>query len=308
MTEKILPKHMVINLEHESLIFDYMGNGITITDKSSIILYTNPAFTKITGYSKEEAKGGSPAILHSGRHDREFFKEMWKNIINQGFWEGEIWNRRKSGEIYPEYLTISKIPQGDGDDIVYIAIFSDISFLKKDIRKKLHLAFYDPLSELPNRNLFLDRVSQSIKKVKKESDEIIAVFYMDLDKFKSVNDTYGHLVGDLLLKAVGKRLAAIVRPGDTIARVGGDEFTVLITTDVNKLSVDNFAQRIIDVMERPFMLEGHKIDISISIGMSFCPKDAETVDDLLNDADKAMYIAKKGGTKIASYDPAIKDK
>lgn len=301
MVEKVLPKHMLINLHHQPIIFDYINNGITITDKNSSILYTNPAFTKITGYSKEEAKGENPAILHSGRHDHQFYKDMWQKINSQGFWEGEIWNRRKSGELYPEYLTISKLSQGDESDFLYIAVFSDISYLKKDITKKLHLAFYDPLSELPNRSLFLDRVNQSIENAKNDSDKTIAIFYMDLDKFKHVNDTYGHCVGDELLKLVGKRLASIVRVGDTIARVGGDEFTALLTTTVDKLSVSHFAQRILDSIEKPFIIDSHKIDISISIGISFYPQDAHTVDDLLANADKAMYIAKKSGTKIVSY-------
>lgn len=304
MTE---PKHMLIDLDHSPLIFDYINNGITITDKNSSILYTNPTFTAITGYSKKEAKGENPAILHSGRHDKKFFEHMWQDIVAHGFWEGEIWNRRKSGEIYPEYLTISKLPQTDEDDFLYIAVFSDISFLKKDITKKLHLAFYDPLSELPNRNLFLDRVNQGIENAKNEPDKTIAIFYMDLDKFKHVNDTYGHCVGDQLLKLVGQRLSSIVRAGDTIARVGGDEFTALLTTVVDKLSVSHFAKRILDSIEKPFMIDGHKIDISISIGISFYPKDSHTVDELLINADKAMYVAKKSGTKIVSYDPTLKE-
>jgi len=270
MVEKDLHQHILINLEQEPIIFDYINNGITITDKNSSIIYTNPTFTKITGYSKEEAKGENPGILHSGRHKHDFFKEMWQKIMTNGFWEGEIWNRRKSGEIYPEYLTVSKIPQGDPDDFLYIAVFSDISYLKKDISKKLHLAFYDPLSELPNRNLFLDRVHQSIEDTKNDSD-IIAVFYMDLDKFKAVNDTYGHCVGDQLLKVVGKRLAAAVKSGDTIARVGGDEFTALLTTVVDEASAFHFAQRILNSIEKPFVIDGHTIHISISIGMSFFP-------------------------------------
>jgi diguanylate cyclase (GGDEF)-like protein/PAS domain S-box-containing protein len=306
MVEKSPQKHLLINLENHPIIFDYINNGIAITDKNSSILYTNPAFTKITGYSKEEAKDANPGILHSGRHDQQFFKDMWKSIINHGFWEGEIWNRRKSGEIYPEYLTISKIPQGTASDFVYIAVFSDISFLKRDISKKLHLAFYDPLSELPNRRLFLDRLSHQIRKENNDFKKAFAVFYMDLDKFKHVNDAYGHCVGDKLLKVVGKRLTSLVRTGDTIARVGGDEFTVLLTTLPDKISASHFAKRILDSIEKPFMIDGRKIDVSISIGISFYPEDAYTVEELLTTADKAMYIAKKSGTKIVSYDPTLK--
>lgn len=295
-------KFIFIDLKKTPIIFDYISNGVTITDMKSTILYTNPAFTRITGYSQEEAKGDNPGMLHSGRHDKKFYENMWEQIINQGFWEGEIWNRRKSGEIYPEYLTISKIPQKDENDFLYIAIFSDISFLKEDIDKKLHLAFFDPLTELPNRNLYLDRVRQSAENTRRTGGKSIAVFYMDLDKFKSVNDTYGHFVGDELLNFVGMRLSSIVRKGDTIARIGGDEFTVILTNIHDKQSASHFAERIIEAIEKPFIIEGHKIEISISIGISFYPDDTDNIDVLLTNADEAMYKAKKTGVKIMTHD------
>lgn len=295
-------KFIFIDLKQTPIIFDYINNGVTITDMKSTILYTNPAFTRITGYSQEEARGDNPGMLHSGRHDKKFYENMWEQIINQGFWEGEIWNRRKSGEIYPEYLTISTIPQEEGNDFLYIAIFSDISFLKKDIDKNLHLAFFDPLTELPNRSLYLDRIRQSAENTKRTTGKSIAVFYMDIDKFKSVNDTYGHYVGDELLNFVGMRLSSIVRKGDTIARIGGDEFTVILTNIHDKQSASHFAERIIEAIEKPFIIEGHKIEISISIGISFYPDDTDDIDVLLLNADKAMYKAKKTGAKIITHD------
>ncbi|MBX9786734.1 MAG: diguanylate cyclase [Alphaproteobacteria bacterium] len=295
-------KSIVIDLSQAPIIFDYINNGVTITDKISTILYTNSAFTRITGYSQEEAKGDNPGMLHSGRHDKKFYENMWAQIINQGFWEGEIWNRRKSGEIYPEYLTISKVPQENENEFLYIAIFSDITFLKEDIDKKLHLAFFDPLTKLPNRNLYLDRVRQSTENTKRTTGKLVAVFYMDLDKFKSVNDTYGHYVGDELLNFVGMRLSSIVRKGDTIARIGGDEFTVILTNIHDKQSASHFAERIIEAIERPFIIEGHKIEISISIGISFYPDDTDNIDVLLANADEAMYKAKKTGAKIITHD------
>lgn len=293
--------NLLINLESSPIIFDYISNGIVITDQHSTILYTNPTYTKITGYSKEEVLGKNPGILHSGRHGKSFYEDMWKEISKHGFWNGEIWNRRKSGEIYPEFLTISKINQVNTNNVLYIGIFADISFLKKDISKKLHLAFYDPLTELPNRVLYLDRVNKSLEGAKEGGKKTVVVFYMDLDKFKQVNDTYGHCVGDKLLKMVGERLAAITRAGDTIARIGGDEFAAILASNFDKQSVNDFSKRILHEIEKPFLIDGHDINISISIGISFYPDDAEDMEKLLIEADKAMYIAKKTGSKIEFY-------
>jgi diguanylate cyclase (GGDEF)-like protein/PAS domain S-box-containing protein len=281
-------------------IFDHVSNGVVITDQNSTILYTNPAFTRITGYSKQEAKGNNPGLLHSGKHDKKFYQDMWGQITKKGYWEGEIWNRRKSGEIYPEFLTISTVPQ-EKKKFYYVAIFSDISFLKEDSKKKLHLAFYDPLTKLPNRTLYLDRIKNIIEESKNNKKNKIAIFYMDLDKFKSVNDTYGHYVGDLLLHNIGKRLMSLVRAGDTIARIGGDEFTAILKIEDDTFSASDLAYRILENIEKPFIIEKHKIGISISIGYCFFPKDAKTIEELIKKADKAMYTAKKTGKKVVSY-------
>lgn len=293
---------ILIDLKNKPIVFDYVQNGVTITDKNSTIVYVNPAFSKITGYTKEEAIGKNPAILHSGRHKREFYEDMWKKVSEQGFWEGEIWNRKKSGDVYPEFLTISKVGQKNSADSHYIAVFSDISFLKKDVKKTFHLAFYDPLTNLPNRNLFHDRVNHAVQSAKGRGDKNLAFAYMDLDKFKQVNDTYGHYTGDMLLKLVGKRLADNIRSGDTIARMGGDEFTAILTSADNELSASHFAERVLQSIEKPFIIDEHDIRISISIGLSFFPKDGDNVEILLTRADKAMYTAKKTGKKIVTYD------
>jgi diguanylate cyclase (GGDEF)-like protein/PAS domain S-box-containing protein len=289
------------NISLASNIFNHVSNGVTITDENSIALYANPAFTRITGYTNNEIIGQNPGMLHSGRHDKLFYQHMWQQILNKGYWEGEIWNRRKNGEIYPEFLTISKIKKDNTEDFFYIAIFSDITFLKKDISKKLHLAFYDPLTELPNRNLYFDRVHHTIANLKE--NESLAIFYMDLDKFKLVNDTYGHCVGDELLKLVGLRLAKIVRTGDTIARIGGDEFTAILQDIKNKESVISFAKRILETIEEPFQIDDHLINISISIGINFYPNKLKNIETLLADADHAMYDAKKNGKKIVVFEP-----
>ncbi len=296
-----LHKNILINLEQLGIIFDYISNGITITDKNSVILYTNPAFTRITGYSKEEAQGENPGILHSGKHDKTFYVSMWQEVVTKGFWEGEIWNRRKSGEVYPEYLTISKLSLNKSEEFCYIAIFSDISYLEKDVEKKSNLAFYDPLTELPNKNLYLARFNHLLAELQDQTDPVITIFFMDLDKFKQVNDTYGHLVGDKLLKIVGQRLKSVLRSGDTIARIGGDEFTAILTTIADKTGASNFANRILQNMEKTVVIENHQINISISIGICFYPQDGTQIDALQNNADKAMYRAKKSGSKIEFY-------
>jgi diguanylate cyclase (GGDEF)-like protein/PAS domain S-box-containing protein len=307
MERALLTPRILINLDQAPIIFDYVSNGVTITDQHSSILYTNSAFTRITGYSKEEVKGENPGILHSGRHQKDFYKMMWDHITTEGFWEGEIWNRRKSGEIYPSLLTISKVPQEIMGEFVYIAIFADLSFLKEDIDQKLHLAFYDPLTGLPNRNLYLERFRNTVEAAKNNPRKNLAVFYMDLNKFKEVNDQYGHCVGDILLDMVGKRLSQIVRAGDTIARIGGDEFTAILTDIEDQAVAYRFAQRILESISQPFFIEGHTIEISISIGISFYPHDAKD-DNLLRKADKAMYRAKKSGDRIARYDSTLDEK
>lgn len=293
----------IIKLKDEKNVLDLVKNGIAITNTHSQILYINPAFTTITGYTKAEVLGQNPGMLHSGYHDKEFYKAMWDAIIKHGFWEGEIWNRRKSGEVYPEFLTISKIYQTDPDEYFYISIFSDITFLKSDIQKKYHLAFYDPLTELPNRNLFLERIEKIASQNKKDQHKKTSLFYMDLDGFKHVNDTFGHCVGDQLLKYVGKRLASITREEDTIARIGGDEFAAIISTDGNDKFIKEFSTRILNTIEKPFIIDNNVINISISIGISKYLDDADSIEVLVSNADKAMYSAKKNKSKIQFFDP-----
>ena len=298
----MIPNNILINLNSDQNIFDYVSNGITITDKHSKIIYINPAFSKITGYTREEIIGKNPGALHSGRHGKPFYDDMWQQITSKGFWNGEIWNRRKSGEIYPEFLTISKIQQDNSNNFFYVGIFADISFLKKDIARKLHLAFYDPLTELPNRASYLDRINKAMERKEANLESTFVIFYMDLDKFKQVNDTYGHCIGDKLLKQVGHRLTSVIRSGDTIARMGGDEFAAILTTDIDKQAATALAKRILNQIETPFLIDNHTLNISISIGIVFYLYDASNnLETLLSHADQAMYKAKKTGTKIEIY-------
>jgi diguanylate cyclase (GGDEF)-like protein/PAS domain S-box-containing protein len=291
-----------LNPNKHNNFLDHIQNGILTTNNKSEVIYVNPAFSRLCGYSAKELIGNNPGILHSGRHDKKFYEDMWKSIKEKGSWEGEIWNRRKTGEIYPIYLTISALSEVDEYKDHYVAVSTDISYLKKDIYQKLQLALYDPLTELPNRTLYHDRVTHAIDKGKIDPTLKHAIFFMDLDKFKQVNDTYGHLAGDHLLKLVGQRLSSIIRAGDTVARVGGDEFTVILNDIKDKASVELLAKRIVESIEQPFEVDGHSVNVSISIGISFYPDDSDKMDDLLSCADKAMYVAKRDKSKIEFFD------
>jgi two-component system, chemotaxis family, CheB/CheR fusion protein len=290
---------ITISLRHDIAVFDRIKNGIIITDENSIILYCNPGFTQITGYTSDEAVGENITILRSGRHNNNFYQQMQDKILREGFWEGEIWNRRKSGQIYPELLTISKLTQAKRN--YYIGVFSDITFLEEDVEKKLHLAFYDPLTELPNRHLYFDRARHALAQAEHSEKKPVTIAFMDLDNFKEINDQLGHDIGDKVLKIVGERLTSTVRANDTIARIGGDEFTAILNSSTDKTSATRFAKRIIDTIEQPFILEGHTIKISMSIGLSFYPTDSDNINELLKHADQAMYIAKRGPEKIVCY-------
>lgn len=282
-------------------VFEYIQNGILVTDRNSRIVYVNPAFTRISGYSSKEILGSKPGMLHSGRHDKAFYESMWASIQKKGFWEGEVWNRRKSGVIYPEFLTISSLSDLTGHISYYVGVFSDIYDLKIEMYKKLKLAFYDPLTELPNRILYHDRLENTLKDSGKEPRPCHAIFFMDLDKFKAVNDTFGHLAGDKLLREVGQRLSTVIRAGDTVARVGGDEFTAMLNNVKDKAYVEEVAKRMVDAVEKPFKIDGVEVKPDISIGISLYPYDATGTDELISLADKAMYNAKIHHSKIQYY-------
>lgn len=286
-------------------VFEHIENSVLVTNCESEIIYSNPAFTRSTGYTAEEVLGRNPDFLHSGRHEQQFFDDMWACIKKQGYWEGEIWNRKKSGEIFPEFLTISSLINEEKNLCNYVAIFSDITHLKQDMYKKLKHALYDPLTELPNRTLYHDRMQTALHSGKMDPTLKHAILFMDLDKFKQVNDTYGHLTGDRVLKLVGERLSSVLRFGDTVARIGGDEFTAILYGIKDKSDVDQLAKRMVEAIEKPFMVDGHEIHISISIGVSLYPADAHQIEDLLARADKAMYNAKKNQNKVQFFEKPV---
>lgn len=304
MQSIILPDDVINHLEYFYSVFEFIKNGITLTDKDSKILYVNPAFTKITGYAREEAIGNNPGMLRSGYHDETFYKDIWFNIRNKSFWEGEIWNRNKSGLVYPSLLTITALKNSQGIACNYLAIFSDITFLESEETEKTNLAFYDPLTRLPNRLALVEQFNKYVAQDKRKNynqknkgitNSKMAVLFFDLNKFKPVNDTYGHVVGDKLLKEVAKRTSDSIRDSDIIARFGGDEFICVITDIKTETDVEKCCQRLQDAFALPYDIDGNQIEVGASIGISIYPDEGTAFDTLVSKADKAMYYAKKQG-------------
>lgn len=282
--------------------------GMGITDTAGKILRVNRAFTRITGYSAEEAIGRGMNILKSGRHDASFYAAMWESISRTGSWEGEIWNRRKCGEIYPEYLTITRVKDTDGTVTHYVANMTDITLTKAAADEIKSLAFYDPLTLLPNRRLLSDRLHQALSSIMR-SGRSGALLFIDLDNFKALNDALGHDIGDLLLQQVAKRLGLCVREGDTVARLGGDEFVVMLE-DLSKDLIDAAEQtksvgnKILSTLNEPYQLAGHTYSNTPSIGATLFNNNLLTTDELLKQADIAMYQSKKAGrNRMYFFDP-----
>ncbi|HEY5790286.1 MAG TPA: EAL domain-containing protein [Gammaproteobacteria bacterium] len=275
-------------------VIDASQDGVVVTDADGVIEAVNPAFTRLTGYRAIEALGKTPAILKSGRHDKAFYAAMWHALRTGGHWQGEVWNRRKNGEIYPEWLTITTLVDEDGGERKYAGVFSDISERKENEERIRSLAYYDPLTALPNRRLFHDRLSVALPQMRRHGQRL-AVLFIDLDLFKRINDTLGHSIGDQVLMEMADRLRECVRDGDTVSRMGGDEFTV-IQPDIH--SADDalrLARRIVDSIRRPFAAGGRELYVTTSIGIALYPGDGETPEELIKNADTAMYRAKDLG-------------
>lgn len=285
-------------------------DAILITDANSNILRVNHAFTTITGYSSEEVVGKNPRLMSSGRQDKEFYAAMWRQILQVGSWAGEIWDRRKNGEVYPKWLTITAVKDGAGVVTQYVAIFSDITARKMAEEEIRNLAFYDALTQLPNRRLFQDRLYAALQASARHDDHG-ALLFIDLDRFKLLNDTLGHDYGDLLLVEVAQRIKSCVREIDTVARLGGDEFVVLLEgvgTDKEDASrkAGLVAEKIREALARAYVLKGHEHYSSPSIGISLFHDGEETMDELVKHADAAMYQAKNAGRNtVRFYDPSL---
>ena len=275
-------------------VFQNTQEGIVVTDGKGRIVSVNPAFTAVTGYLPEEVMGRNPRMLKSGRHGEDFYRAMWEDIEDWGQWQGEIWNRRKTGELYPEWMNISAIRNSVGEAVHYVAVFSDISLVKENEERLHRLAHYDVLTGLPNRVLIMDRLRQALIQARRGGG-LVGMLFLDLDRFKLINDNLGHKAGDLLLKGVATRLQAVVREQDTVGRLGGDEFTIILPELHSPAGAANVAAKIIDSLAAPLPVEGHDLYVTASIGIAIYPTTGESPDVLIKNADIAMYQAKGQG-------------
>jgi diguanylate cyclase (GGDEF)-like protein/PAS domain S-box-containing protein len=277
------------------IVFENALESITVTDAQSRIQMVNRAFIETTGYSLDEVIGKTPAILKSGKQGDDFYRDFWKTLKERGEWRGEIWNKRKNGTIYPEWLNVSAVRNARGEVAHYIAIFSDITERKQREELIAFQAFHDALTGLPNRTLFRDRLDQTLASARRHKYRMPAVMFLDLDRFKQINDTLGHDAGDELLKEVANRLRRCVRESDTVARMGGDEFTVLLPEISSQEDAHAVGQKILDLMQQPVVLAGSEVVVTTSIGVSMYPKDGRDADTLMKCADAAMYHVKGAG-------------
>jgi diguanylate cyclase (GGDEF)-like protein/PAS domain S-box-containing protein len=275
-------------------VFDTTLEGVLVTDASGVIVHVNRAFSEITGYQQDEVLGLRPSTFKSGRHGPEFYERMFKTIISAGQWSGEIWNRRKSGEIYPQWQSIRPIRDERGEITQFVAVFSDISSIKHSERELAHLAHYDALTGLPNRLLFTDRTEQAHTYARR-GKRSLALLLVDLDHFKHINESLGHNAGDEVLKAAAERLACHLEKGVTLARLGGDEFAILLENAQQVAQSAELAQGILEALREPFQVSGQSLFLTASVGISIFPHDALTAEQLLRNADAALSQAKHQG-------------
>lgn len=275
-------------------VFANSSEAIMITDANSRILSVNNAFVRISGYMAEEVVGNTPKMLASGRHDAEFFRQMWQDLQVINRWEGEIWDRRKNGDIYPKWLEINKVRNNKGETTHYVGIFSDITERKAAQKEIEYLAHHDSLTGLPNRVLLGDRLNRMMARAKRHKTHI-ALLFLDIDHFKTINDSLGHPIGDKLLQAVTARIQKCVRQMDTISRHGGDEFVVALDDISTPVSAEIVARKILEATRTPFLIGNQTLHATLSIGISFYPDDGSDLDTLLKHADTAMYHAKDAG-------------
>jgi diguanylate cyclase (GGDEF)-like protein/PAS domain S-box-containing protein len=291
ITERVLAEE---KLRQAAKVFESTMEGVVITNPEGAILAVNPAFTDITGYTEAEILGKDLRIRQSGRHDKSFYQAMWASILQTGSWRGEIWNRRKTGETYPEWLTINTVKDEAGNTVNYVGVFTDISQMKRSEAELDYLAHHDPLTELPNRLLLNARLEYAIQRAQREGTSL-TVLFIDLDRFKTVNDSLGHPVGDQLLKLVAALLTACVRSEDTVARLGGDEFVVVLEGVGDTGDASAMAEKILNTLSKRYDLNGQTVFIGASIGISTYPKDGRDGTTLLKNADAAMYRSKEEG-------------
>ncbi|AHE67051.1 PAS domain S-box/diguanylate cyclase GGDEF domain protein [Legionella oakridgensis ATCC 33761 = DSM 21215] len=280
------------NLKLALKMFDSLGNGIVITNKQNKIIYVNKKYTEITGYASEEVVGKNPNVLSSGRQNKEFYEKMWSILESKGYWEGEIWNRKKSGELFPEWINISIIKDKRHTPAYYVGVLTDISSRKKldDITR--HYAYYDPLTNLPNRRLFKEELHHEMRHAKRNQQKL-AVLFIDLDDFKPINDRYGHHVGDEYLIKFSKFLKDHLRESDVLSRFGGDEFMIVLPNIQTREITAMFIQNLLNAMkDSTIQHEESKLPIIASIGYALYPDDGIDIDALIHQADMNMYEEK----------------
>jgi len=288
------------SMQLAELVYRSSGEAIMVSNANGEIIAVNPAFTKMTGYCIDEVLGKNANILSSGHHDRTFYAEMWNQINTTGCWKGEIWDRRKNGEIYAEWLSINSVYNEDGSVHRRVALFTDITQRKQSEELIWRQTNFDHITELPNRHMFRNCLNQEIKEAH-SNQQSLALLLLDLDHFKEINDTLGHGIGDQMLKDVAKRLQTSVRHTDTVARLGGDEFTIILTGADICNNVESHAQRILQHISEPYHLGEEVVYVSISIGITLYPDDAANIDELFKNADQAMYAAKNLGRNRYQY-------
>ncbi|HGN2704838.1 TPA: putative bifunctional diguanylate cyclase/phosphodiesterase [Pseudomonas aeruginosa] len=287
------------HLRQAAAVFDSTREGVLVTDAQAVIVHVNPSFERITGYRSEDVLGKTPAILRSGRQDQAFYQRLWLALREQDVWSGEIWNRRKSGEIYPQWLHIRVVRNDQGQLTHYVGVFSDLSSIKRSENELDFLAHHDSLTGLPNRVLLRERIEQALENGK---DRTVAgaLLLIDLDHFKHINDSLGHTTGDMLLKEVSKRLQHQLDERCLLSRLGGDEFAILVEND-DPEAVARLSQRILDGFNAPFDIHCQPIYISASLGVSLYPEDASDVDHLMQHADAALFQAKDSGRNAYAF-------
>ena len=281
-------------LQLAARVIENTMEGLLVTDLEGNIQMVNPAFSAITGFAAPEVLGKNPRLLKSGRHDAEFYAQMWRDLVDKGQWQGEIWNRRKSGEAYPQWLTITAIADSRQRTAHYLGMFHDITNLKQSQAWIERQAYHDPLTGLPNRLLLGDRLQMALARAQR-SGRVLVVMFSDLDRFKRINDGLGHAIGDLLLQQVAARLKASLRDEDTIGRQGGDEFVIILPDLADAGYAEVAARRVLAAVAAPYELEGRATQVTISLGIAVFPGDGEDSETLLRRADEAMYQVKQEG-------------
>jgi diguanylate cyclase (GGDEF)-like protein/PAS domain S-box-containing protein len=293
-------RQYVDDLQIAATIFESSSEAMVVSDADNRIVTANPAFTSLTGYTINEVVGRNPNILKSGKQSKAFYQEMWRELEAVGHWHGEIWNRRKNGDNFAEWLSINIIYNENGSKRLHVAIFSDITEKKHADELIWKQANYDHLTLLPNRRLFRDRLEQSIRAAHRNGD-LLGLLFLDLDRFKEINDEHGHDIGDKLLIEAAVRISSCVREMDTVSRMGGDEFTVILSQITDRNYAGKVASAIIHKLDEPFAIEGMLLRVSASIGIAIFPADGAVAEQLIKNSDKAMYAAKSDGRGKFSY-------